>query len=290
MLTPAKINLYLHVTGRRADGYHLLDTLITFTDICDEIDIIPARNFSITISGEFASGIATDAGNIITQAWQLMQQESGKTDNIAVQLVKNIPSGAGLGGGSSDAAATLILLNKMWQCGFDTEKLAAIGLKLGADVPVFIHNHAAFVSGIGEKITKAENLPQLYAILAYPRLPLATKKVFLEFAANYGKNNYEHAAQITAMPHNAANWLDFLHSKSNHLQDVAEYFVPEIKQLIASLAALPGCHFARISGSGSACFAIFTNKSEASIAYKNLKENYPGYWLKIAKLIPKHDK
>jgi len=178
MLVPAKLNLYLHITGKRPDGYHTLDSLIVFTDICDEINITPAPLFSLDISGEFANLVEKNERNIVTRAFRVMQEECNRPDNIAIKLIKNIPVGAGLGGGSGDAAATLMILNELWQAGFSKEKLGTIGIKLGADVPIFINQHAAFISGIGEKLQNTQDLPELYAVLVYPKKPLATQEVF----------------------------------------------------------------------------------------------------------------
>ncbi len=305
MKAPAKINLYLHITGKREDGYHFLDTLIAFTDIYDELEITPADKFSLEISGEFAHLVENNDSNIVSRACKMMADECGASNNFSIKLVKNIPVGAGLGGGSADAAATLILLNEILGAGFSKEKLAGIGVKLGADVPIFINRHAAFVSGIGEKINDTGNLPELYAILVYPNKFLSTKDVFVKFSKdNFGDahspagrelgrgslSNWEHEnpnpLQVEEGIHN--DWLSFLKSKRNDLENTAIEFLPEIKLLLADLAALKGCHFSRMSGSGSTCFAIFTDKNQAETATAELKSKSPGLWIKQVKVVQEY--
>lgn len=301
MKAPAKINLYLHITGKREDGYHFLDTLITFTDIYDELEITLADKFSLEISGEFAHLVENNDSNIVSRACKMMADECRASNNFSIKLVKNIPVGAGLGGGSADAAATLIMLNEILGAGFSKEKLAGIGVRLGADVPIFINRHAAFVSGIGEKINDTRNLPELYAILVYPNKFLSTKNVFVKFSKdNFGDapshhergyiSNWEHEKPNPLPGEEVVNndWLPFLKRKSNDLENTAIEFLPEIKLLLADLAALNGCHFSRMSGSGSTCFAIFTDKNQAEIATAELKSKSPGLWIKQVKVVQEY--
>jgi 4-diphosphocytidyl-2-C-methyl-D-erythritol kinase len=285
MLTPAKINLYLNILGKRSDGYHLLDTLIAFTDICDEINITASDIFSFEVSGEFASLVENDEHNIVIRAYRLMQQACGVNNNIAIKLIKNIPVGAGLGGGSSDAAATLMYLNEMWKAGLSKEKLSEIGLKLGADVPIFINQHAAFVSGIGEKIENTQNLPELYAILVYPNKPISTKDVFTSLAMPAGNTTNSIKAPYAANELTMHEWLIFLKSKDNDLDNAAINILPEIKDIIIALSHLDGCEFARMSGSGSTCFAIFSDKNKAEKALIEINTKNAYFWIKLAKIM-----
>lgn len=302
MLAPAKINLYLNIVGKAHNGYHLLDTLITFIDIYDEITITRADRFSLEISGEFAHLVENNENNIISLAAKIMAQHCCVDANFIIKLKKNIPVGAGLGGGSSDCATTLILLNELLGAGFSKEKLSEIGVKLGADVPIFINRHAAFVSGIGEAIHNAENLPQLYAVLVYPNKLLSTKDVFVEFSKTVipqafsteqtigGSINFNQSGSIynLAMQNSRDDVINFLQNKSNDLEPAAIIFLPEIQSIIAELSLLQGCQFARMSGSGSTCFAAFTDKEQAESAAKKLANKYPAYWVKAAKIISEY--
>jgi len=292
---PAKINLYLHVTGKREDGYHFLDTLIAFTDVYDEVDIKPADKFSLKISGEFSHLVENDENNIVTRAAKLMAKECGNDVNVSINLVKNIPVGAGLGGGSGDAAATLILLNEIFKAGLSQEKLTEIGLKLGADVPIFINRHAAFVAGIGDKITNTVNLPELYAVLVYPHKPLSTKKVFTSLHSSegvlesnvYNKDISNSQAWIMKQIQNdvtGKDWISFLKQNHNDLENPAIKLLPEIKDLIVELSELEGCAFARMSGSGSTCFAIFESKQQAEISAVLLQKVHSGFWVRAVKI------
>ncbi len=187
MLAPAKINLYLHITGKHADGYHLLDSLMVFTDIADAITAEKADAITLRVSGEFADNSGDISDNIVIKAARALADSAGVKAGASISLQKNIPVGAGLGGGSSDAAATLRLLNTLWGINYSDEKLAQIGLTLGADVPFCLYGRPAFVSGIGEVIGAAPDLPQFWILLANPRKVLSTKDVFTQSAIDFIK-------------------------------------------------------------------------------------------------------
>lgn len=172
---PAKINLFLHVVGRRPDGYHLLQTVFQFLDLADSLTIESRRDGQIRRVGDIA-GVTPDA-DLIVRAGQLLRRESGTSLGADIGVTKRIPIGSGLGGGSSDAATTLIALNEVWNLRWPRERLAELALQLGADVPVFVAGHAAFAEGIGEKLTLFE-LPEMPILLLWPRVHAATATVF----------------------------------------------------------------------------------------------------------------
>ncbi|MGC3837280.1 4-(cytidine 5'-diphospho)-2-C-methyl-D-erythritol kinase [Moritella viscosa] len=172
---PAKLNLFLYINGRRPDGYHELQTLFQFVDIGDELAITPNLSDTITITPEIPSIPVTD--NIIYQAAIALKAHSALPLGADIQLTKNLPMGGGLGGGSSDAATTLVALNKLWQLHLDEDQLAAIGVKLGADVPVFVRGHAAFAEGIGEQLTSIE-VDENYYLIVVPDTQVNTAKLF----------------------------------------------------------------------------------------------------------------
>jgi 4-diphosphocytidyl-2-C-methyl-D-erythritol kinase len=276
MLVPAKLNLYLHITGKKPGGYHLLDSLIVFTDFCDEITISPSSEFSLEISGEFAHLVENDERNIVACALRFMQQEFHIGDCVAIKLVKNIPVGAGLGGGSADAAATLIILNELWQLGISGQELAKMGLNLGADVPIFINRHAAFISGVGEKIKNIHALPELYAVIVYPNQPLSTRDVF--------KRTNIAAYKKELLKPDGGEILSFLQQQNNDLQNAATVILPEITDIIQMLDKEKACEFARMSGSGSACFGVFLDKQMAQKSLLKITSSNPQYWVRLVEI------
>jgi 4-diphosphocytidyl-2-C-methyl-D-erythritol kinase len=172
---PAKINLFLHVVGRRPDGYHLLQTVFQFLELADALTIEARRDGQIRRVGE-NEGVAPEADLVVCAA-QLLQRESGSNLGADIGVTKRIPLGSGLGGGSSDAASTLIALNELWDLNWPRQRLAELALQLGADVPVFVAGHAAFAEGVGEKLTPVE-LPETPILLLWPRVHAATASVF----------------------------------------------------------------------------------------------------------------
>lgn len=271
ILAPAKINLYLHVTGKRDDGYHLLDSLMVPTKLCDVIEVAAAENIALEVVGEFASVAGDSADNIVIKAARMLAQAAGRNPDVKIILHKNIPVGAGLGGGSADAAAVLKLLNEFWGIGYSADRLAEIGLSLGADVPFCLYGSPAVISGIGEAI-KPANVPPLYVVLVNPNKHLATKDVFTYRAFDFGAA----AAQI---PQDAAGFLPFLRSCRNDLEANAIALVPEINDVLAVIGRQRGCLLARMSGSGATCFGLFDNHDNLAAAAQNIKGFEGGWWV-----------
>ncbi len=175
---PAKLNLYLHVTGKRADGYHLLDSLIAFADVHDTVSVAEAEALDLACDGPFAAGLPESGDNIVLAAARLLRESAGMRSGAQIRLTKRLPVASGIGGGSADAAAALRALDALWRCRASEEDLAALALAIGADVPVCLYGRAAFVGGIGEKIVAAPKLPACHLVLANPGVPLATAAVF----------------------------------------------------------------------------------------------------------------
>jgi len=173
--SPAKLNLGLHICGRRADGYHNLQTVFQFIDIYDELTFIPRADGRITLTPTLA-GVATP-DNLVWRAAMLLQQHMRSTTGADIALQKRLPMGGGIGGGSSNAATTLVALNRLWQCGLDQAQLQQLGVKLGADVPIFIHGRAAFAEGVGERFTDVEIAEPWYLILV-PQVHVSTAHIF----------------------------------------------------------------------------------------------------------------
>jgi len=271
---PAKVNLYLHIIGRRTDGYHLLDSLIAFADIGDRITAEPATTLSLEISGPEASGLA-DLGqdNLVLRAARLLADHAGMTQGAALHLEKNLPIAAGIGGGSSDAAAALRVLAALWHLSIGEEALLSLGAQLGADLAVCLYGRAARLGGIGEWIEPAPELPEAGILLVNPRKELPTASVYAARRGPYGD-----AGRFTAMPGDAIGLARTLVLCRNDLTGAAIGLVPEIGAVLASLARLPGALIARMSGSGATCFALFSDRSTAEAARISLAAAEPGWW------------
>jgi 4-diphosphocytidyl-2-C-methyl-D-erythritol kinase len=277
----AKVNLYLHVIGRRADGYHLLDSLVAFADIGDRIEARPAAALSLAIEGPEAAGLA-DAGedNLMLVAARRLAEHAGVAPCAALRLDKRLPVASGLGGGSSDAAAALRALAELWRVPIGEEELAALGAGIGADVPVCLYGRPAWVGGIGERLAPAEQLPPAGILLANPRAPLPTAKVFAARRGPFGE-----PARFAPMPKDAAELARALARCRNDLTGAAICLVPELAILLDRLAALPGALLARMSGSGASAFALFADRAAAERAQQALAAAQPGWWCTAGSLV-----
>ena len=272
-LAPAKINLFLHILGRRPNGYHEMQSLVVFSAFGDEIDAEPANDLSLKVTGSraFAIGSVASYDNLIIRAAKLLRERAG---NLAlgarIALRKEIPAGAGLGGGSSDAAATLKLLNALWHLNWPLAELEKIGLTLGADVPVCLRAHSTFVGGIGEELT-ACSVPPLWLVLAFTGREMPTAPVFRDLKPE------EWSVAMASVPMTSADALALaLHQMRNDLEAPAKRLQPRISELITDIRHQPSCQLARMSGSGSACFGIFASEIEAFAGAEGLIER--GYW------------
>ncbi len=277
---PAKLNLYLHVVGRRADGYHRLDSLVAFCAVGDELVAEPASTLSLAVDGPFAAALAgAPQDNLVWRAAELIAAHAGRAPAAALRLVKNLPVASGIGGGSSDAAATLRALEALWRLGLDDATLAALGARLGADVPVCLAGRAAWLGGIGEAIEPAPTLPPMAALLTNPGIALSTPAVF---AARQGP--FSAAARFAAMPADAAGLAALLSARRNDLTAAAIALVPTIGAVLDRLAALEGALIARMSGSGATCFALFADHEAAAAAAARLGREQPGWWVAAGRL------
>ena len=279
---PAKLNLYLHVTGRRADGYHELDSLVTFTALADTLEIGPAESLRLSVTGPFAD--ALDAGdNLAARAATALAEKLGRPTNVRITLDKRIPVAAGLGGGSADAAAVLRGLARLWRLGAEhAGDLQETALGLGADVPVCLDSRAAHMAGIGEALSAPPPLPPCAVLLINPGVPVPTGPVF---AARRGP--FTAASRIEEAPQNAAALAALLRSRRNDLEQPALAQVPEIGRVLARLAAAPGCLLARMSGSGGTCFGLFEDEAAAAGAAGAIARDYPAWWVQPTRLV--HD-
>lgn len=258
---PAKLNLFLHVVGRRADGYHLLQSVFTFIDLYDYLDFELRSDGQIERVGESLQGLAPE-DDLIIRAARLLQIHSKTHLGVSIRCEKNIPSGAGLGGGSSDAATTLLALNKLWQTQLSRQQLMDLGLQLGADVPVFIFGQSAFAQGIGEQL-QAIDLPNLSYLLLKPAASVPTPLIF----ADKGLTRNQKPIIITDFTDYKvcpdSDWNDsILLFGENNLESVACKYAASIQRNLNALRNQK-LH-ARMTGSGSALFVAFLNKEQAT--------------------------
>jgi 4-diphosphocytidyl-2-C-methyl-D-erythritol kinase len=278
----AKLNLYLHVTGRRADGFHLLDSLVAFSDIGDRLSVAPASRLTLEIIGPFARELAQEnvQKNLVWRAAEALAARLGRTPDVALTLEKNLPVASGIGGGSSDAAAALKALAAHWQASLDEAALCAIAATLGADVPVCIVARASFFGGIGDEIVPAPQLPPVPLLLVNPGIALPTASVF---RARQGA--FSAPARFVTAPASVAALAALLQERHNDLSDAAIGIVPAIGDVLTRLAAQQGALLARMSGSGATCFALFETTAAAEAAAASLKMEQPRWWVAAGKLV-----
>ncbi len=276
---PAKINLALAVTGRRPDGYHLLDTIVVFAELGDVVAAGPDDALRLDIDGPFATALNADDSNLVLRAANLLQawaQHAGsRAPGARLRLTKSLPVAAGLGGGSADAAAALRALNRLWRLGLDSGRLAALGAELGADIAMCVHSRAARATGIGATITPFDELPAMPMVLVNPGVPLSTRDVFARLSGRFSAGLPPLAPLSTLSQ--VVGWLGHA---DNDLTPAACALAPGIAEAIAALGAAPGCRLARMSGSGASCFGVFDDQPAAQRAAQILSAAHPGWWVR----------
>ncbi len=267
---PAKVNLFLHVTGRRADGYHLLDSLVVFGPAADSLRAAPADELSLALEGPFGARLEAEPDNLVLRAARALAAAAGIEPRAALRLEKRLPVASGIGGGSADAAAALRLLDRLWGLDLGMGRLREIGAGLGADVPVCIEARPARMGGVGEVLSPAPVLPECGLLLVNPGVALATPAVFRARSGDFSPP----AALPAGWPDAAAMARD-LGALRNDLEAPAVTLCPPVAEVLAALAALPGCLLARMSGSGATCFGLFTDAAAARRAAALLPR---GWW------------
>jgi 4-diphosphocytidyl-2-C-methyl-D-erythritol kinase len=281
VFAPAKINLCLHVVGRRPDGYHLIDSLVAFADIGDRVTARPAVELSLQVSGREAGALAGETDNLVLRAARLLADHAKHGAGAELHLEKNLPVAAGIGGGSTDAAAALRALRALWRVALDDAGLAALGAGLGADIPVCVYRRPAWVTGFGERVEPCPPLPETGVLLVNPRRPLPTAAVFGARRGDFGAP----AARFAAVARDAAALAQQLAPLRNDLTQAATRLVPEIGDVLAALGRLRGALLARMSGSGATCFALFSERSAALRARSELAALAPRWWSAAGSLI-----
>ncbi len=255
----AKVNLFLHVLGRRPDGYHVLDSLAVFPPVADTLRVEPADELRLEIAGPFAAALTGEADNLVLRAARALAEAGGTTRGAALRLEKHLPVASGIGGGSADAAAALRLLDRFWGLGLPAPELAGIALGLGADVPVCLPSEPARMGGIGELIGIAPVLPRCGLVLVNPGVPVSTAAVFRDRGETYSE-----PATLPARWADAAALAADLAGLSNDLEAAAIRLCPPVEAALDWLRTQPGCRFARMSGSGATCFGLFDTAADAA--------------------------
>jgi 4-diphosphocytidyl-2-C-methyl-D-erythritol kinase len=274
----AKINLALHITGRRADGYHELDSIVAFADVADVLTIVPAGDVSLNITGPFAGDLPRDGSNCVLSAWHLLdgflKRQGIVLAPVKFDLEKNLPVASGIGGGSADAAAALRGLIRLFEISISEQDLGELALQLGADVPVCLLQKSSRMRGIGEIIEPIEiDLPE-GIVLVNPRIPASTSKVFASLNLQCGQS---FGAAIGSI-------YDF-ESWRNDLTAPAVTLVPEITEVIGNLIFQPDIAGSRMSGSGATCFGLFASLENAQIAADAIAEKHPNWWVVATTLL-----
>ncbi|MBX3490537.1 4-(cytidine 5'-diphospho)-2-C-methyl-D-erythritol kinase [Parvibaculum sp.] len=273
---PAKINLCLRVIGRRADGYHELQSLVVFARIGDRVSAEPASDLTLDLRGPFAAALGGDPDNLVLRAARLLRERTGTNAGARLTLEKNLPVASGIGGGSADAAAALRALVRLWDVDPGAAALGEMAAALGADVPVCLDAPPALMWGIGANIARLEALPRFHLVLVNPGIALATAEVFRALAAPA----LAHAPEAPVLPLFATleELLHWLSGAANDLEAPARAHAPEIGDVLAALAASAGCRLARMSGSGATCFGIYADEAAAEAAAAAIARAHPGWW------------
>ena len=271
VFAPAKINLTLHVTGQRDDGYHLLDSLVAFVDLGDQVTATPAATSSLSVTGPFTEGVPTDETNLVMRAAELAGTP------MEMVLDKRLPPASGIGGGSSDAAATLRAAARLGAEPVTAER----ALSLGADVPVCLATKPVRMRGIGDELTPVA-MPALHMVLVNPRVEVSTPEVFKALSS---KDNMEMPDLLPDWP-DSLSFIDWLGTQRNDLERPAVKLVPDVAAALTALALAPGAQMVRMSGSGATCFALFEDRYKADAAALQLAEDNPWWWIKSASTMP----
>lgn len=267
---PAKINLFLHVGNRRADGFHPLQSLAVFTDMGDRLAFEPAPDLSLKVEGPFSEGLAGEGDNLVLRAARALGNGTA-----AITLTKNLPVASGIGGGSSDAAAALRGLRRLWNADTDDAALQTLAAGLGSDIPVCVDAATSFMEGRGEVLRAAQAMPRIAMLLVNPGVAVPTRDVFAALETRSGVEMALPQGRFS----DTADLLRFLEMTRNDLEAPARALQPVIGHVLTAMAALPGALFTRMSGSGATCFGIFPDDTCCARAAKALKSAHPDWWI-----------
>ena len=270
----AKINLFLHVGDKGADGYHALESLVVFADAGDTLLFEPDDTLSLALDGPFAQGLEAESDNLILRAARALARRAGVAPQAHIDLVKNLPVASGIGGGSADAAAALHGLRKLWEIDIAETDLQAIAETLGSDVPVCLASRAAWMEGRGERVTPVADIPELPALLVNPGVAVPTGPVFAALKERRGIGGAKPGGWMSA-----GDLVGWLGRTSNDLEAPARAIAPEVGTVLDSLRACHNLGLARMSGSGATCFGLFTDQRAVDTAEARIRAHHPDWWV-----------
>ena len=280
-LAPAKVNLTLRVVGRRADGYHDIESLVVFAAVGDSVTFTPGRTLVLAVRGPTATAAGALADNLVLKAANALSERLHGLKLGRFVLAKRLPVAAGLGGGSADAAAALRLLARANRIALDDPRLMAAARATGADVPVCLDPRPRMMRGIGDVLSAPLDLPRVVAVLVNPGVAVPTKDVFARLAVPRSKKGASTADPAFS---GRGDVMTYLCAGTNDLEAPAISLQPVIAGVLASLRALPGCGLARMSGSGATCFALFETARAAAAAARALRGDHPNWWIRATML------
>ena len=279
----AKVNLSLRVVGRRADGYHDLESVVAFADCADRLTLEPGGELRLATTGPLAAACGEASDNLVFKAAKLLADAVPNLKLGAFALDKVLPVAAGIGGGSADAAAALRLLSRLNDLPLDDRRLQQVALATGADVPVCLFSRACDMTGVGEQLLPLA-LPSMPCVMVNPRVPVATKDVFKALGLRNGELLVG-ATDVLEAPYwpeagaSIADWVEILETVPNDLEAPAMRIEPVIGDVLEALRASAGVKLARMSGSGATCFAIFGASNDAHAAAEKIRRDHPGWWV-----------
>jgi 4-diphosphocytidyl-2-C-methyl-D-erythritol kinase len=279
----AKVNLTLRVNGRRADGFHDLDSVVAFADCADRLTLTPGSDLNLKMAGPLAQACGDTSDNLVLKAARLLAERVPDMKAGSFSLDKVLPVAAGIGGGSADAAAALRLLAQLNGLALDDPRIIEVAQLTGADVPVCINSLGCVMTGVGETLQPL-NLPKMPCVMVNPGVAVATKDVFAALGLRNGELRVGVADVLLQdrWPDAKASledWVEALAASSNDLEAPAMRVQPVIGEVISALNATNGAWLARMSGSGATCFAIYENTAEAGRAAEKLRRDHPGWWV-----------
>lgn len=279
----AKVNLTLRVVGRRADGYHDLESVVAFADCADRLTLEPGGELRLATTGPLAADCGETSDNLVFKAAKLLADAVPNLKLGAFALDKVLPVAAGIGGGSADAAAALRLLARLNNLPLDDPRLQEVALATGADVPVCLFSRACDMTGVGEQLLPLA-LPSMPCVMVNPRVPVATKDVFRELGLRNGELlvGATDVLEAPAWPEQGGSiddWVDVLETVANDLEAPALRIEPVIGDVLEALRSSAGVKLARMSGSGATCFAIYGAAAEADAAAEKIRSDHPGWWV-----------
>jgi 4-diphosphocytidyl-2-C-methyl-D-erythritol kinase len=279
---PAKINLTLRVVGRRGDGYHLLESVVAFAAVQDRLTLTPGPRLSLAVGGPKAAAAGAITDNLVLRAARALAAEIDALKLGRFALTKHLPAAAGIGGGSSDAAAALRLLARANRIKLADPRLLRVAATIGADVPVCVDPKPRVMRGIGEILSKRLTFPPLAAVLVNPGVAVATKDVFA--ALHRSGQKPQPTAQARNVPHSREKFIAYIGRRANDLEAPALELAPAIAQVIAALRATAGCDLARMSGSGATCFGLYRSAHAAAAAARTLSAANRNWWVCATRL------